>query len=63
MCYLCGDGRELEGVQRLIVTGTAGINVDHHAGTAVSGEETLQDSGEFAVSERNDLCRALPTMH
>lgn len=43
--YLCGDGRELEGMQCLIVTGTAGINVDHHAGVSVSREETLQYSG------------------
>lgn len=60
-CYLCGDGRELKSMQCLVVTGTAGINVDHHAGAAMPREETLQYPGQFTVSERNDLCRTLPT--
>ena len=58
--YLAGDGRELEGLQRLVVGGGAGVDVHHHAGAAPPAEEALQHPRQLAVPERHHLGRPRP---
>lgn len=53
--YLCCDGGELEGLQRLVVGGGAGVDVDHHGGVAQTGEVVLQHTGQLTVPERDHL--------
>lgn len=43
--YLCGDGRELECLEGLVIGGGARVDVDHHARVSVTTEEALEDSG------------------
>lgn len=58
--YLCGDGRELEGLQGLVVGRGTGVDVDHHAGAPAAAEEALEDPGQFTVSERHHLRGSRP---
>ena len=53
--HLGGDGRELEGLQGLVVDAGAGVDVDHHAGAAAAAEVALQHAGQLALPEGHHL--------
>lgn len=58
--YLSSNSWEFEGLEGLVIDGGTWIDVDHHAGGSSTTEETLQDPGQFAVSEGHHLRRSWP---
>ena len=53
--HLLRDGRELEGVQRLVKQRGALVHVDDHGRLAFTTEEALEQARQFALSERHHL--------
>lgn len=47
-------------MEGLVIDGGTRIEVDHHAGDSSATKVTLQDPGQFTVSERDHLRRAAP---
>jgi hypothetical protein len=56
--YLLSYGRKLENVERLIKGAGTLADVDNHGRLASPTEEVLEQAGQTAVAERNDLLSA-----
>lgn len=50
---LFGDGGELHNMEGVVVSGRTLVDVDDHRGSTFAAEESLEELGEFAFSERN----------
>lgn len=58
--YLCSNSWEFEGLEGLVIDGGTRVDIDHHAGHSSATKVTLQDAGQFAVSEWHHLRGAAP---